>query len=438
MPGEALQIRIVASGASQVQAESAKSSAALSGIGKAAKGASAESAAASSAMSARLKKAGTVASAVGKQTAKGLKYGTVAVVGLGVAAAKMSIDFDHSMGQISEQAGASRKEVEKLKGEVLDLAKKSIFGPNELAQGLFHIESVGIRGAKAMKTLNAAQKLATVGNADLETTTYAMVSAQETGIKGTKNLSKEIGLLNAIVGTGDLRMEDLTASLSSGILPTAKVFGLTLRDVGAALDTMTARGVPAQQAATRLRMTFSLLGAQTDKAKGALSSIGIQEGQLGETLQKKGLIPAVQLLADKLKNAGDKAAQAQVLTEAFGGGKSSSTIMTLVQNVDDLSNRYDALGKNAGNFNEKLKEAKNEPINRLKTAWSSLQVLLINLGSKIVPSVVDGFTKVVDIVTDKKLTTDEKFSKLGTSLPTRSGRSSRRPGTSARRWSGSS
>lgn len=413
MPGEALQIRIVASGASQVQAESAKSSAALSGIGKAAKGASAESAAASSSLTSRLKKVGPAATAVGKQTAKGLKYGAVAAVGLGVAAAKMSIDFTHSMGQISEQAGATKSEVEKLKGEVLDLAKKSIFSPNDLAQGLFHIESVGIRGAKAMKTLNAAQKLATVGNADLETTTYAMVSAQETGIKGTKNLTKEIGLLNAIVGTGDLRMEDLTAALSSGILPTAKSFGLSLRDVGAALDVMTARGVPAQQAATRLRMTFSLLGAQTDKAKGALSSIGIEEGKLGEVLQKKGLIPAVQLLADKLKNAGDKAAQAQVLTEAFGGGKSSATIMTLVQNVDDLGQRYDTLGKNAGNFNEKLKEAKDEPINKLKTAWSNVQVLLINLGSKIVPSVVDGFTKVVDIVTDDKLTADEKFTKLG-------------------------
>jgi hypothetical protein len=39
---------------------------------------------------------------------------------------------------------------------VLDLAKAMPQGPNELAKGLFHLESVGLRGAKAMDALKIA------------------------------------------------------------------------------------------------------------------------------------------------------------------------------------------------------------------------------------------------------------------------------------------
>jgi TP901 family phage tail tape measure protein len=340
------------------------------------------------------------------------KVGAVAVAAIGVAAVKSAAEFQHSMQQISTQAGASKSEVNKLSGAVLDLSRKSTFSPNDLANALFHIESAGQHGAKAMKTLNAAQKLATVGQSDLESTTYALVSAIETGIKGTGNLDKTIGTLNATVGHGDLRMEDLTSALSTGILPSAKAAGLSLHDVGAALDVMTARGVPAQQAATRLRMTFSLLGAQTDKAKAALETIGIKQGQLGEMMQHKGLVPSVQLLADHLKEAGDKAQQFQLINDAFGGGRTSSGILTLIQNVGDLKTRYDEVGKTAGDFNEKLKEARADPINQLHNALANVDAMLITLGTDAAPALAGALQDVTKVVTDPHMGFAEKITKL--------------------------
>lgn len=313
------------------------------------------------------------------------------IVGLGALAGKMSLDFHHAMEQVSEQAGASAKEVANLTGEVEKLAKQSIFSPKELADALFHIESVGFRGAKAMHVLNAAQKLATVGNSDLEATTYALVSAQETGIKGTEKLGKTIGTLNAIVGRGDMRMEDLTASLSSGVLVAAKSVGLSLRDVGAALDVMTARGMPAEESATRLRMTFSLLAAPTDRAQKVLKSIGLEATDLAKAMRRDGLAAAVQLLHDRLEGL-SKVDANRVIAEAFGGGRSSAGIMTLVQNVGDLHERVAGIAKSTGEFKAKLREAENEPLNKLEAAWSSVQVSLIKIGDELIPTVVPGLT----------------------------------------------
>ncbi len=94
-----------------------------------------------------------------------------------------------------------------------------------------------------------------------------------TGIKGTENMSEAMGILDATIGQGNMRMDGLVAALGTGILPTAKAFGLSLKDVGAALATLTDNGMGADEAATRLRMTISLMGAPSKKAADALKTI---------------------------------------------------------------------------------------------------------------------------------------------------------------------
>jgi len=64
-----------------------------------------------------------------------------------------------------------------------------------------------------------------------------MVGAFMTQISGAKTFTQAMGMENAIIGHGVMRMGDLNSALITGILPSAKVAGLGLLDVGAALDT---------------------------------------------------------------------------------------------------------------------------------------------------------------------------------------------------------
>src|SRR5581483_5418589 len=92
---------------------------------------------------------------------------TLPTVAIGAVATKMAVDFNKQMLMIQTQAGASAKEVRNLSGQVLELAKTTPQGPVQLAQGLFHLESIGLRGAAAMRTLRISALAAGMGMASL-------------------------------------------------------------------------------------------------------------------------------------------------------------------------------------------------------------------------------------------------------------------------------
>lgn len=320
-------------------------------------------------------------------TGRELSRGITAPLALaGGAAVKFNIDFEKAMTLIHTQAGASAEEVKSLTGSVLDLAREGEHGPTELANALYHLESVGLRGGRAMEALKVAEEGATVGGADLESVTNALAGATQSGIEGTQNLEEAMGTLNAIVGQGNLRMQDLVGALSTGILPVARSFGLGLNDVGAALDVLTAKGVPAEEAATRLRMTFSLMGAPTSRAEGELKKLGLTGLDVARTMRSRGLIPALELLKGHLDAfTRDPSKQAQLITRMFGGGRSSSAIITLLQNLDDLQRRQDGIVTNSKRMGEAIAASHETAAYKVHHAWANLQVALVEVGGDIAP-----------------------------------------------------
>jgi TP901 family phage tail tape measure protein len=276
------------------------------------------------------------------------RYVTLPVAAASVVSMKFASDFQGEMRKVQTQAGGSAKDVAVLSDRILKL-KGAQQGPVELAKAMYHLKSVGMDNASAMRALAMASKGAAVGGSDLEETASALAAAWRTGIKGATSFAQSMGTTNAIVGAGNMRMEDMVGALSTGILPVAKAVGLTFTDVGAALATMTDQGVPAQAAATRLRMTFSLMASPSDKAAKALKGIGLGALDLAKTMRAKGLVPAIGLLKEHLSKL-SKVKQAQVLTQIFGGGKSSSTMITLLQSLGVVGDKFKQITKTAGGF----------------------------------------------------------------------------------------
>ena len=315
---------------------------------------------------------------------------TLPLLGVAAVSAKMATDFNSAMTKVQTQAGASAKDVQVLSTQVLALAKYAQQGPTELANSLYHLKSVGMDNVAAMKALRVASDFAAVGGANLEETTNALAGAWRTGIKGATDMGKAAGTLNAIIGAGNMRMEDLTAALGTGILPTAKTFGLTLKDVGAALALFTDEGVPADAAATRLRMTMSLLGAPSKAAEKQLRSIGVTGLRLAEDMRKpNGLVVAVTDLKQHLDDSGLSASkQAQLLSRAFGGGRSSSAILSMVNNLDVLRQKQDQVTASMKKFDAAVKTQRATPEAKFKLMVSSLQRSAIIIGNAVLPSLI--------------------------------------------------
>jgi TP901 family phage tail tape measure protein len=281
------------------------------------------------------------------------KRAAVGILGLGAAAvyaATKAVTFNREMLKISTQAGGSASEVKKLSAEVLAMAGTVPQGPQKLAEGLYHIQSAGFRGAQAMEMLKAAAQGAALGNADLQATTQAMIATMASQIKGVHGSADAMGQLNDIVGVGDMRMEQLAQAMATGLLPSAHDAGLSLKDVGAALATVTDNATPANVTATRLRMTIALMAAPSKAAVKQLESIGLTSTSLAHDMrQPNGLLLAIQDLKTHLHDSGKTAEeQDAVLSHVFGGGKSSAVIHTLISEIGRLETKYQQLGASNG------------------------------------------------------------------------------------------
>lgn len=316
----------------------------------------------------------------------GIGIGTAFAFGEG---AKMAIDFDAKMRLIQTSAGGTSRDVRILTKDILNLAAsgKSAEGPEELANAMYHLKSLGLDNATAMGVLRTSLKGAEVGLADLEGTANALGAAVRVGIKGTEDYSHAMALLAGTTGAGNMRMDDLVAALGTGVLPTFKAVGLSLHDFGAALATMTDEAIPANEAATRLRMTIQLLAGDTPKANKQLERIGLTGMQVAEAMRTDGLAGAIELLRDHLERIQDPAKRFSLLTKAFGA-RSSSALILLINNLDVLKQKYGQIDTAASHFKANVLEAQQSPSFKLHAALVQIETAMTRLGAAIVPAVV--------------------------------------------------
>lgn len=363
------------------------------------------------------------------------------IIAVGGYALKMGLDFEAAMQRLHGQAGYAQKDIGGLEAAVLKAAPHLARTPNELADALYHVASVGIPAAQAMQVVSAASIAANIGNANLENTTNGLVIVMKSLHQPASMAKEDMALLNEVVGAGNLRMEDLVGSLGK-VLPQAQSFGLHLQDVGAAMDVMTSRGINAEMAATRLGMTFNLMGNPSVTAQKSLATIGLSANTLAEDMHKpNGLLVAVEDLkshldktfpasgsrklsveeersalqtykkqleetgvsgkaltkdleeyADKLVHMGSAAVQqAQVLSSSFGRGRQSATILTLVQNVDDLRKMYERLPEGAKAL-ERLTDAQDKwektSSAQFDVAKATITTSMTEIGKSLGPEVV--------------------------------------------------
>jgi TP901 family phage tail tape measure protein len=313
---------------------------------------------------------------------KGLEaLGALAVAAVAAASLKAGIDFQSQMTKIQTQAGASASQVKQLTAAVLQLAPSTQQGPMQLAEALYHLKSVGMDDAQAMSALKTASDLAAVGGSNLEQTTNAIAAAWKSGISGAQNFGQAAATVNAIVGAGNMTMQQLISGMGSGVLSAATTFGLSLKQVGAAEALMADSGIPAQRAATDLKTSISLLGAPSTTAAEQLAKVGLSSTALATAMRSGGLIGAIGLLRQHIKGAGLDAVQtSQLLSRAFGGGETGASIMLLVNDYDKLKQKQEQINAGMSKFGADVKTQRQTVQAQLDLLRSSAETMGVKIG----------------------------------------------------------
>ena len=321
-----------------------------------------------------------------------------AVMGIGVAAAaaavetvKMASDFQAEMTKLNTQAGVSKDKIKGLGDGVLALAGQVGFSPNSLAEALYHVESsfasTGITGKKALDIVKVAAEGAAVGHADLVDVQNALDAAIASGIPGVQNYSQAMGALNAIIGAGDMQMQDLAEALGTGVLAVVKGYGVTLNDVGAALATFGDNNIRGANAATDLRMAVQALAVPAAAGKTALKNMGLSMTDLRDEMQKKGLTATLNDFMKHMRAAGITAqTQGAVITQIFGK-KAGSGLAVLLGQLDRYNSKVGEVAKGAKGFGDAWAETQKTFSQRMKNAKAATQALGIEIGNVLLPYV---------------------------------------------------
>ena len=184
--------------------------------------------------SAKMKKFGKSVSNVGRSMSTMFTMPILAAAG---ASIKLSLDFQKSMTKIQTLVGKTGAEIETMKTGILEMSTKTAKAPVELAEGLYFLESAGLRGANAMETLEQVAKGSASGLGDMEALSVVAAAAQNAYGEETLSASDALDKFGVMVRTGMFDAQELSNVLGKQ-LGLASNLGISFDEVGAVISTL--------------------------------------------------------------------------------------------------------------------------------------------------------------------------------------------------------
>lgn len=341
---------------------------------------------------------------------KALSIGATTYLGV-----KSFTGYSTALTRLSTLAGLTQGQVASLNAEIMRTAPALRQSPTALAQAAYSpaSERFGLAGTEQVMRY-AAQLTNLSGNpigGGAGSTSYAISTMLQTlGMAPTAaNVAKVTAMIRGTTSAGDMQLTDLTGAMSSGILNTGKTYGINPEATLGALAYFTSQGVPAQEAATRMRMTESLLVGQSAQAAkyakalglsattGSESALSAQLAGLGLSPTKMsslissgpgGLVQAFDLINRSLSTlpAGQREA---VWAKLFGGGRTDATAMQLAQGAMSgklMSFTNAVIGSSTvGGLNQATDQYNKSPQGQLKKFEAQLQTFATEFGAVVMP-----------------------------------------------------
>jgi TP901 family phage tail tape measure protein len=353
----------------------------------------------------KLKKVGSQVTNLGRSlTAMGIPLAYV-----GYQSVKASSQFQQSMTLLTTQAGESSKRIAGLSAAVQQMAPKVGATPLALAQALYPIESVGLRGQKALDALKASAIGSAVGLDSLENTADAVTTIMATKIKGSGGPVEAMSIMDRAIGLGKMHLSDLTDSMKSGIVPMSKAFGLNFKQIVASAAALTREGMPAATVMARMRLALTSMAAPTASGAKALSAMGFQsQFQLASDLRSPGgLLTALEDLkthAAALPGGASGSLANSYIAAIFGKSRGMGQIASLLNALPQMQSIYSTImGTTPGTLMQHYGQTQQTTAFKLKQAHAAFENAMIKLGDAItknllplLPGLIRGLTSVVN------------------------------------------
>jgi TP901 family phage tail tape measure protein len=319
----------------------------------------------------------------------------IAVLEAAMAAVAMTIttkaidaarEFNTQFGEISTMISGPKDNLGEFKDSILEYAQSSTQSMESITKATYNAISMGADYKDSLGVVATAEKLASAGKAELNSTLEVIMGSLNAYGKSMDSASEFSDKLFTTVKLGKTTIPELGASLSQ-VTSIAASTGVSFDEVLAALATLTAAGMPTAEAVTSIKAAISGLTTDTGAYADAAASMGIKMGVT--EIQSKGLAGMMEEIRvktggseEKIKSMfGSMEAYGAVVTLAgTGNGKFVSSLDEIKNNVGATSEAFAKMEKNVNQllannvdvFFIKLGDGLDQSANDMKTAIASI------------------------------------------------------------------
>lgn len=331
---------------------------------------------------------------------------TAPLVGFGVAAAKVGMDFDSQMSRVKAISGATGEEFQKLNDQAIKLGADTAFSATEAAQGMENLASAGFSTNEIMAAMPGMLDLAASSGENLASSAdIAASTLRGFGIEASQAghvadvLAKNASATNAAVAD--------TGEAMKYVAPVAHAMGLSLEEVTASIGIMANAGIKGSDAGTALRGSLVRLASPSKEASDMMKQIGFNAFDTqGKMLPLNEIITRLQKSTSNLKDE-----QKQNAIATIFGTESLSGMLALVQaGPKQLNDLTQGLKNSNGAASDMAKTMQDNAKSSIEQMFGSLETAGIKLEQSFAPTI----RKIADSVGNLA----DKFANLSPSTQT--------------------
>lgn len=340
----------------------------------------------------KLKGLGSAMNSVGSQLSKKV---TLPILGMGVAATKMSSDFNQAMSGVKAISGATGGEFEALRKKALELGAATAFSSQEVAAGMIEMAKAGWSSQQIIDGMSGVLDAAAASGESLATVSTIVADAITSFGLAAADSTRVADLMAQAANAGTIDIVDIGESMKYAA-PLAKALGFSIEDVTTAIAAMSTAGIKGSQAGTSLRTMFSGMSSNIKFLGDGFENLEV------DVRDSEGRMRSLKDIVSDMRFVFDKMTQAQKVQNAENiAGKNGMSgllsIMTMTQEEYDklAQTMYDSQGV-ADETARTMQDNLSMVIEQLGGAFETLAIRIGDVLTPTIRSFVEWLTGVVE------------------------------------------
>lgn len=337
------------------------------------------------------------AAAAGAGTA--MKTAGKFAMGAGLAAAAVSYEsikaatsFQTLLTRLVTSAGESKSNLDVVRKGILDISSSVGVSADEVAKGMYTVESAGYHGAEGIQVLRAATEGAAIEGADFATVSNAVTDVLKDYHWGAGKATQATDALIKAVSYGKTNFQNMSSSMAN-VLPLASSLHIKLNDVTGILAEMTSHGMTAARASFNIANAMRSLATPTAVMSKEYKLFGLTAHDVQESLGSRGLAGTMQWLSGIAKKGAP--AVGQTYNEAMKKLMGTATglqvaLLSTGENAKDTNKAIKGIGEAMGDTSghvEGFAELQATMANKMDRAKAAIHNAGIAIGSALLPAV---------------------------------------------------